>query len=113
MIVYTYSPDTHLLTGYRLESEEYQLKDNETNIAIPDGIKNLKFENGSWIGNLESDKFVQQVVMQLNQRNVEQVAQIKQLQQLFMQANQQQALAKAKEAVSNDDTSTNAPNVLG
>ena len=69
-------------------------------VAVPSATQQLLMQQSQQITLLQS------TVMQQNQANVklqvanqQQEKQIEQLQQLFMQANQQQALAKAKEEV--------------
>lgn len=56
MTIYFFDPLTHRLLGCRKEASDYELKSNETDISIPIGIKNVHFEDGTWIGEpIDSD----------------------------------------------------------
>lgn len=50
MIVYLFDAETHRLIGYRKEAADYELQANETIIPIPDGLENIRFEDGKWVG---------------------------------------------------------------
>lgn len=92
MIIYTYDPETKLVESYRKETADYQLQANETTKPIPDGIKNVRFIDNDWAGDPVTEDIGQQMIMRLSQQGVKQASQIKQLQQMFMVANQQQAV---------------------
>lgn len=110
MYYYLYDPETKVYLGCRWSDVPI-----ENAIAKSPYEKSQTFklnESGNdWIPvkltkGQQEIAMLQALAMQQNQTNVklqatnvQQVAQIKQLQQLFMQANQQQALDKAKEGV--------------
>ena len=94
MYYYLYDPETKVYLGCRW-----------SDVPIENAIAKSPYEKSQTF-KLNESGMLQALAMQQNQTNVklqatnvQQVAQIKQLQQLFMQANQQQALDKAKEGV--------------
>lgn len=120
--VYSYDQESFADLGARLEPEDYKLTEGETLVIPPSNLTKRKFNvvTQKWTGEevivsptLEQKTLMQQsqqitvlqtMVMQQNQTNTklqatnaQQAAQIKQLQQMFMLANQQQAIEKSKE----------------
>lgn len=56
VFVRSFDPKTKLLTGCHYEDPDYKLKDNETFIKIPDGLRPpYKFVNDNWIGSTEEE----------------------------------------------------------
>lgn len=120
--VYSYDQESFADLGARLEPEDYKLTEGETLVIPPSNLTKRKFNvvTQKWTGEkvivsptLEQKTLMQQsqqitvlqtMVMQQNQTNTklqatnaQQATQIKQLQQMFMLANQQQAIEKSKE----------------
>ena len=120
--IYSYDQKSFDYLGARLEPDDYNLVVGETLITPPSNLTKRKFDvaKQKWTGEkvifsptLEQKALMQQsqqitvlqtMVMQqdqdnakLQEANAKQVSQIKQLQQMFMVANQQQAIEKSKE----------------
>ena len=120
--VYSYDQESFADLGARLEPEDYKLTEGETLVIPPSNLTKRKFNvvTQKWTGEkvivsptLEQKTLMQQsqqitvlqtMVMQQNQTNTklqatnaQQAAQIKQLQQMFMLANHQQAIEKSQE----------------
>lgn len=120
--IYSYDQKSFDYLGARLEPDDYNLVVGETLITPPSNLTKRKFNvvTQKWTGEkvifsptLEQKTLMQQsqqitvlqtMVMQQNQTNTklqatnaQQATQIKQLQQMFMTANQQQAIEKSKE----------------
>lgn len=120
--IYSYDQKSFDYLGARLEPDDYNLVVGETLITPPSNLTKRKFNvvTQKWTGEevivsptLEQKTLMQQsqqitvlqtMVMQQNQTNTklqatnaQQAAQIKQLQQMFMLANQQQVIEKSKE----------------
>lgn len=120
--IYSYDQKSFDYLGARLEPDDYNLVVGETLITPPSNLTKRKFDvaKQKWTGEkvifsptLEQKALMQQsqqitvlqtMVMQqdqdnakLQEANAKQVSQIKQLQQMFMVADQQQAIEKSKE----------------
>lgn len=120
--VYSYDQESFAYLGAKLEPIDYEVGSGETLVVPPSNLTKRKFNvvTQKWTGEkvifsptLEQKTLMQQsqqitvlqtMVLQQNQTNtklqatnVQQATQIKQLQQMFMSANQQQAIEKAKE----------------
>ena len=96
MVIYTYDSVTKDLLSYHVEEDGYQLLPNETTLPLPDGIKHPKLVDGKWVGDPLTGNLNQSLIMQLSQQGAKHEAQIKQLQQMFMVANQQQVIVDKK-----------------
>lgn len=121
--IYSYDQKSFDYLGARLEPDDYDLMVGETLITPPSNLTKRKFdvEKQKWTGEkvaftstpeqkllMEQSQqitILQNMVMQQNQAGVklqaanqQQTDQIKQLRQMFMTANQQQAVEKSKEA---------------
>ncbi|MGK4046152.1 hypothetical protein AB0Y06_05015 [Ligilactobacillus salivarius] len=110
MYYYLYDPETKVYLGCRWSDVPIENAIAKSPYEKAQTFK-LNESGNDWIPvkltkGQQEIAMLQALAMQQNQTNVklqatnvQQVAQIKQLQQLFMQANQQQALDKAKEGV--------------
>lgn len=121
--IYSYDQKSFAYLGARLEPVDYKLTGGETLVVPPSDLTKRKFDvaKQKWTGEkvaftstpeqkllMEQSQqitLLQNMVMQQNQAGVklqaanqQQTDQIKQLQQMFMTVNQQQAVEKSKEA---------------
>lgn len=106
--VYTYDLKSFDYLGARLEPDEYELVSGETLIVPPPNLTKRKFDVAAqkWTGEkvIPASTLEQKLLMQQSQQltlmqatAAQQETQIKQLQQMFMMSNQQQAVEKSKE----------------